>query len=133
MGMSEEEQLAEQQEKMMQQMEFFRTAPTRFLAAWKRGCLISPQYFGDGTVEGIEAATDKWQLAPNTEAIKKAVRSKSPGEAIFLAAMVSFYNDATSRKIQKAAGQSDGVGNLLRMDWERRQVIADLLVNYAGW
>lgn len=84
-------------------------------------------------MEGIEAATDKWQLAPNTDAIKKAVRSKSPGEAIFLAAMVSFYNDVTSRQIQKAVGQSDGIGNLLRMDLECRQVIADLLVSYAGW
>lgn len=133
MGMSEEDQIAKQHEKLMQQLELSRTAPTRFLAAWKRGCLISPQYFGDGTREGIEAATDKWQLAPNTEAINMAVRSKSPGEAIFLAGMVSFYNDATSRKIQKAAGQSDGIGNLLRMDLERRQVIADLLVSYTGW
>lgn len=133
MGTSEEEQLAEQQEKMMQQMEFFRTAPTRFLAAWKRGCLISPQFFGDGTRESIEAATDKWQLAPNTDAIKKAVRSVSPGEAIFLAAMVGFYNDVSSGQIQKTAGQSCNVGNLLRMDWERRQVIVDLLVNYTGW
>lgn len=133
MGMNKEEQLAEHREKMMQQMEFFRTAPTRFLAAWKRGCLISPQYFGDGTRESIEAATDKWQLAPNVDAIKKTVRSKSPGEAIFLAAMVDFYNSERSREIQKAAKQSDGVGNLLRMDCERRQVIADLLVNYAGW
>lgn len=131
--MKEEEQLDGLHENMMQQMEFFRTAPTRFLAAWKRGCLISPQYFGDGTRESIEAATDKWQLAPNVEAINKAVRFKSPGEAIFLAAMVDFYNDVRSREIQNAAGQSDGVGNLLRMDWERRQVIADLLVNYAGW
>lgn len=133
MGMSEEDQIAKQHEKLMRQLELSRAAPARFLAAWKRGCLISPQYFGDGTMEGIEAATDKWQLAPNTEAIKKAVRSKSPGEAIFLAAMVSFYNDATSRQIQKAVGQSDGIGNLLRMDLERRQIIADLLVNYAGW
>lgn len=133
MGMSEEDQIAKQHEKLMQQLELSRTAPARFLAAWKRGCLISPHYFGDGTVEGIEAATDKWQLAPNTDAIKKAVRSKSPGEAIFLAAMVSFYNDVTSRQIQKAVGQSDGIGNLLRMDLECRQVIADLLVSYAGW
>lgn len=133
MGMSEEDQIAKQHEKLMQQLELSRAAPARFLAAWKRGCLISPQYFGDGTREGIEAATDKWQLAPNTEAIKKAVRSKSPGEAIFLAAMVDFYNNVSSREIQKASGQFDGVGNLLRMDLERRQVIADLLVSYAGW
>ena len=64
--------------------------------------------------------------------IQRALGAKSHGEAVLLAAMYSFYNDTDSRELWRLAGMHT-VGDLSILDYERRQVIADLIVNYSGW
>lgn len=53
--------------------------------------------------------------------------------AVFLAAMVSFFNGDTGGKMLRslqAAGLSDIAA---RLDHAQRQVLADLMVAYTGW
>ena len=43
----------------------FAEAPQAFFEAWKRGAEIAgPEWFGDGTPEGLQRATSKWDLRP---------------------------------------------------------------------
>src|SRR3989344_5662007 len=43
----------------------FSAAPQAFFEAWKRGVEIAgPQWFGDGTREGLNQAKSKWDLRP---------------------------------------------------------------------
>ena len=44
----------------------FDAAPQAFFEAWKRGAQIAGhEWFGDGTREGLQRATTKWDLRPN--------------------------------------------------------------------
>ncbi|HBN9752372.1 TPA: hypothetical protein L3923_006928, partial [Pseudomonas aeruginosa] len=44
----------------------FDAAPQAFFEAWKRGAQIAGhEWFGDGTREGLQHATTKWDLRPN--------------------------------------------------------------------
>jgi len=119
--------------KMREHREFFASAAGRFFEAWKRGVeLARPHYFGDGTKEGLAAATDKNDLAPDLKRISDALGVLSHGEVIFLVSMYAFYNDKTAAKLWSDAGVKT-IGDLSALDLERRQVIADLIVNYVGW
>ena len=43
----------------------FAEAPHAFFEAWIRGVEIAgPEWFGDGTPEGLQRATSKWDLRP---------------------------------------------------------------------
>ena len=61
----------------------------------------------------------------------------SSTERILLAAMYSFYNDATgARLLQRAYGSDDPIGLATiaaALDDERRAVISELLMTYRGW
>lgn len=119
--------------KMRESREFFANAAGRFFEAWKRGVeLARPHYFGDGTKEGLAAARDKNDLAPDLKRISDALGVLSHGEVVFLVSMYAFYNDQTAAKLWSKAGVKT-IGDLSALDLERRQVIADLLVNYVGW
>ena len=70
---------------------------------------------------------------PNITEIKKSIETLPAGQAIFLAALVSFYNGETGGKLLRslqAAGLSDIAA---RLGHDQRQVLADLLVAYTGW
>jgi len=56
----------------------------------------------------------------------------SRGERLFLAAMASFYNARDSVPLLKRC-DFEGLADLGRLDSQRRQVIADLVLNYHGW
>lgn len=111
----------------------FAAAPQAFFEAWKRGVQIAgPQWFGDGTREGFEHATDKWDLRPSMRSIRSALGVLSPGERMFLAAMASVYNAREGGALLKRCG-FQGLSDLTGLDLERRQVIADLVLHYNGW
>ena len=61
----------------------------------------------------------------------------SSTERILLAAMYSFYNDATgARLLQRAYGSDDPIGLATiaaALDDERRAVISELLMTSRGW
>ncbi|WP_238897531.1 hypothetical protein [Achromobacter xylosoxidans] len=111
----------------------FAAAPGAFFLAWKRGVVIAgPQWFGNGTREGLNQARDKWDLCPDVPRIGKALGVLSSGERMFLAAMVSFYNSRKGGTMLRRCG-FEGLSDLSGLDLERRQVIANLLLHYNGW
>ncbi|MGQ0697516.1 MAG: hypothetical protein ACT4PZ_04665 [Panacagrimonas sp.] len=111
----------------------FANAPSAFFQAWKRGVAIAgPRLFGDGTREGWERSSDKWDLCPKTSLIKRTIGAMSSGEKVFLAALVSFYNSREGGALLKRCGVV-GLADLGGLDLERRKVIAGLLLHYSGW
>ncbi|MBI6641801.1 hypothetical protein YA0745_02380, partial [Pseudomonas synxantha] len=111
----------------------FAAAPQAFFEAWKRGAEIAgPEWFGDGTREGLNQAKSKWDLRPNLLRLNDALGVLSGGQRMFLSAMVSFYNAREGAAMLKRCG-FEGLSDLGGLDLERRQVIAALVLNYAGW
>ncbi|VFR23726.1 FIG01211190: hypothetical protein [plant metagenome] len=111
----------------------FVAAPQAFFLAWKRGVKIAgSEWFGDGTREGLQRATDKWDLRPNLLLLNDALGVLSSGQRMFLSAMVSFYNAREGAAMLRRCG-FEGLADLGGLDLERRQVIADLVLNYSGW
>ncbi|EZQ20264.1 hypothetical protein CF98_07705 [Halopseudomonas bauzanensis] len=117
----------------MREERHFVSAPHVFLQAWKRGvAIVGPKWFGDGTEAGLRAATKKWDLCPNLWLLNDALAVLSGGQGLFLSAMVSFYNAEEGAVMLKQCG-FEGLADLGRLDQVRRQVIADLVLNYSGW
>ncbi|CAP41378.1 conserved hypothetical protein [Bordetella petrii] len=111
----------------------FSAAPQAFFEAWKRGVEIAgPQWFGDGTREGLNQAKSKWDLRPDMLRLNDALGVLSSGERMFLSAMVSFYNAREGGAMLKRC-HFNGLSDFDGLDLPRRQVIADLLLNYSGW
>jgi hypothetical protein len=111
----------------------FTQAPQAFLEAWKRGAEIAgPEWFGDGTPEGLQRATSKWDLRPKVLLLNDAMDVMSSGQRMFLSAMVSVYNARDGGAMLERCG-FEGLSDLGDLDLERRKVIADLVLNYSGW
>ena len=106
-----------------------------FLQSWKAGVkLAGSRWFGDGS--DPEAAETKWDLAPRTEHIKANIGLLSTSEAVFLAALVSFYNDRIGGPmLQQVIGYNEvGLADIAAsLDEPRRRVIGGLLLSYCGW
>lgn len=100
-----------------------------FTKAWQRGMKIAGEsYFYDrGYVTSYRSAP------PNVVGIKKSLETLPAGTAIFLAALVSFYNGETGGKMLRTL-QAAGLGDIsARLNQDQRQVLADLLLAYTGW
>ena len=118
---------------IVRETEHFSRAPEAFFQAWKRGAEIAGhQWFGDGLREGLQRTTDKWELRPNLLMISDALGVLSGGQRMFLSAMVSFSNEREGGAMLKRCG-FHGLSDFGGLDLERRQVLADLLLNYSGW
>jgi hypothetical protein len=106
------------------------TPEAAFFDAWLSGvALAGPQWFGDGSGVG----SSKWHLAPRYDEISAALGWLSSGEAVFLAAMYSFYNADMGGQMLATLGVGGVGGVAARLDDKRRRVIAALLVSYGGW
>ncbi|EKB4873195.1 TPA: hypothetical protein I8Y00_001853 [Citrobacter farmeri] len=120
-------------EQIVREERHFACAPDAFFQAWKRGAEIAgPEWFGNGTCEGLQHATSKWDLRPNMLMLNEALGVLSSGQRMFLSAMVSFYNAPEGAAMLRRCG-FEGLADLGGLDLERRQVIADLVLNYSGW
>ncbi len=119
-------------EELRSAQEWSANRPKKFLEAWKRGIkLIGEDYF---LINGhLDDATDKNQLKPNTELIESALNILSKGQATFLAAMYSFYNDKDGQRYLEQLGRPNITDISAYLDKENLEVIADLFVNYCGW
>lgn len=105
-----------------------------FFKAWHEGVrLAGPLYFGAGTAANVDAATSKYDLAPDYDEVVSAIGTLSSGEAVFLAAMYSFYNDDAGGKMLAQLDAPGLAGISAHLDEPRRRILADLLVSYAGW
>lgn len=106
-----------------------------FLQSWKVGVnLAGPEWFGDG--KDPATAETKWDLAPCVDEIESNSGYLATSEAVFLAAMVSFYNDRIGgAMLQRVIGYDDvGMADIAAsLDEPRRRVIGELLLSYCGW
>ena len=110
-----------------------RHATEAFFDAWKHGvALAGVRFFGKGTREAFDLARTKWDLCPNVCLITAAIGPMSAGEKVFLAALVSFYDAHDGGALLRRVGVQ-GLSDLGGLDAQRREVIAALLVHYAGW
>ncbi|CAM8846145.1 TetR family transcriptional regulator [Burkholderia pseudomallei] len=110
-----------------------RHATEVFFDAWKHGVeLAGVRLFGQGTRDAFDIALTKWELCPNVRLIKAAIGPMSSGEKVFLAAMVSFYDAHDGGALLRRVGVQ-GLSDLGGLDAQRREVIASLLLHYAGW
>ncbi|OWB27307.1 hypothetical protein ACQR5S_20150 [Xanthomonas oryzae pv. oryzicola] len=120
-------------EQLVQEQRHFTAASEAFFQAWKRGAEIAGhEWFGDGTQEGLQQATSKWELRPNLLAVGDALGVLSGGQRMFLSAMVSFY-DAREGAAMLRRCRFEGLADFGGLDLPRRQVLADLVLNYVGW
>jgi hypothetical protein len=108
-------------------------APNRFLEEWKKGIKLVGVEFFNITSETIDAASDKWQLAPNLEFIKQAAGGYSHGRQVLLALMYSFFDSEDGQKLLERFGTPNLVDALVVLDLEGREIVATLWKNYSGW
>lgn len=104
-----------------------------FFHAWRRGVTIAGRrWFGDSQTPPDHART-LWDLVPHVGDICASIGVLSCGQALFLAAMVSFYNSEAGGQMLRELGVA-GLGDICAgLDEQRRRVVADLLVSYPGW
>jgi hypothetical protein len=108
---------------------------TMFLENWIAGVkLAGPSLFGEGSDPDL--ASSKWDLRPRLADVERRILTMSRGEAVFLAAMVCFYNDEDGALLlKKVIDQHDfGICTVAAsLDEVRRAIIADLFATYSGW
>ena len=108
-------------------------APEQFFQAWKKAILLAgPHYFGIECRSDINMARSKWDLCPDVPLIESAIGAMSHGEQVFIAALVSFYNDQTGGRLLRRVGVN-GLADFGLLDSQRRTLLAHLLIHYSGW
>lgn len=129
-----DERLAAGVQRLREERAFYDGAPARFFYAWKQAAeLAGPQYFGDGSRDGVGRASAKNDLRPNLELIQSSIGVISSGQAAFLAVLYSFYNDRDAVPLLQEAGIQGMADIASRLDLEHRKVVAELLLTYTGW
>lgn len=108
-------------------------APEQFFQAWKKAVLLAgPRYFGIECRSDINMARSKWDLCPDVPLIESAIGVMSHGEQVFLAALVSFYNDETGGRLLQRVGVRS-LADFGLLDTQRRMLLATLIIHYSGW
>ncbi len=113
-------------------------APGLFLEAWKKAVMLAGEHLFTAhhdytATASIDAATDKWQLIPNYEAINQYLGVASTGEALFVATLYSFYNSAGGDAMCRDLGYQ-GIGDVAyRLEHEQLIIVTDLMLYHTGW
>ncbi len=108
-------------------------AEERFLRAWKDGVELAGE-----ALFGCQARTPReachWhQLTPKLDVIRRALPNRSQADAVFIAAMASFYNAEEGQRLLRKAG-CEAFGNLANfLDRHQRAILAVLMIEYQGW
>lgn len=106
----------------------------RFLAAWKTGVKLAGPHLFELRCENVDAAQDKNDLRPNQALIADAIGPMSHGQRVLLIAMGGFFNSEWAHDLAEQCGEAAHAADVAAiLDADRRQVIAELLVSYAGW
>lgn len=104
-----------------------------FFEAWKQAVqLAGPSYFGIECRSDVNMARSQWDLCPDVPLIESTIGALSHGEQVFLAALVSFYNDETGGHLLQRVGVR-GLADFGLLDMKRRILLAKLLIHYSGW
>lgn len=116
----------------LEEIEWGKQRPERFLAAWKRGVKLAGEGFFD--VQGnVDLATDKNQLKPKWDVIKNNLHQISSGESAFLVALYQFYNASDGKELAEAIDCTTLRDISVCLDKKRLEVIAELFINDGGW
>lgn len=103
-----------------------------FADAWVRGIkIVGLRFFR--TARSPEDGSPVWRYCPDFDRINAEIDVLSTGEAVFLAAMCSFYNADAGAAMLRTLGADSPGGVAAALDEPRRRVIAELTVSYAGW
>lgn len=89
--------------------------------------MVRRRYAGRAT-----ASHQQVELRPNLLAVGDALGVLSGGQRMFLSAMVSFYNAREGAAMLRRC-RFEGLADFGGLDLPRRQVLADLVLNYVGW
>ncbi len=107
-----------------------RAKPPHFLEAWKDGVRLAGEHNFKIAADSVEAATAKYQLAPNFEAVTESLGVASDGQRRFLIALYQFYNDQIINEYcQKNDIDLPTMSELARLDDGHLSVLTRLL-NY---
>ncbi|AZE99513.1 hypothetical protein C4J95_2051 [Pseudomonas orientalis] len=108
-------------------------APQHFFQTWQQAVLLAgPVYFGNGKRSSATEARDKWELRPNVSLIESAIGAMSHGEQVFIAALVSVYDDESGGRLLRRMGVN-GLADFGVLDTRRRTLVANLIIHYSGW
>jgi len=104
-----------------------------FLGAWLRGIEIAGiEWFGDGAwSKSKPTKPTKWDYRPNCT--MEELWRLSTRDAVFLAAMYSFYNPATGGRMLEELGYKSPGKLATTLGEPQLRVLADLMVAYEGW
>lgn len=108
-------------------------AADRFLAAWKNGVEIAGTGLFGCQARSPQEATHWRQLAPKLDVMRKQLPNRSQADAVFAAAMASFFNPAEGHKLMTKVGAPEFGSLTTVLDRRRRSILAVLLINFGGW
>lgn len=112
--------------------ERYPLAERPFSRAWRRAIGYKYHYREFFALDHMQSRSFRGR-PPRVALIKKELDGMAASDAVFLAALVSFYNGDTGGRLLRglgAQGLSDIVASL---DQGRREILAELMVNYVGW
>ena len=126
--------LAAFEEKRTKIKNHYANAKERFLAAWIRAVeIIGPEHFECNGINSFKEATDRDQIRPNNDAIEERINVCSVGEAVFIGAVMSFYNDKWGAGICDAFGHHGVGGAANRLDLDELEIVMELMSSHTGW
>ncbi|OBI24307.1 hypothetical protein [Mycolicibacter sinensis] len=103
-----------------------------FSQAWRRAIGFKRAYRDYFDRQEIRSMSYRgW--TPRVAMIKKDLDEMPASDAIFLAALVSFYNGDSGGRLLRGLGAQGMSDIAASLDQQRRQILADLLVNFVGW
>lgn len=104
-----------------------------FSKAWRRAIRFNPSYQDYFRQTSSLVPLSYRAHPPMVAKIKKDLDELPSSDAIFLAALVSFYNGDAGARLLRGLGASGLSDIAASLDQARRGILADLLVNYCGW
>lgn len=112
--------------KLREAREWGNQQPSRFLKAWKDGVkLIGTDYFKiNGSLESAKTIDD---LVPDINLINEVIFKLSTGQAVFLAAMVSFYDSQVGQRYLEQLGYANIADIAAKLDIEYREILKDII------
>lgn len=112
--------------------ELEKQKPAKFLKAWKQGIkLVGEEFFN--ITSTVDTATHIDELRPNKEMLEQNLYRLSTGQALFLAAMYSFFDSQDGQLFLEQLERPNICDIASRLEKEYLEIILVLMANYHGW
>jgi len=104
-----------------------------FMEAWIAAVKMIGFSFFHGPVNSPEEASHWRRLSPDLTLLRKSVANRCQQDAVFAAAVISFYNAEEGQKLLNKTG-CHAFGSLASLlNEKQRLIVATLFNNYTGW